>query len=104
MSNNLQTEVHTKQKRQATEFKLIVSLVFDAIGMLSYSMPVLAESTDLVWAPIAGFVMTMLYRGTVGKVAGVITFLEEILPFSDVIPSFTITWLYEYYQDKKNGW
>ena len=104
MSNKLQTEVNTKPKRQATEFKLIIGLFFDVIGMLSYLIPGLAESTDLAWAPIAGFLMTMMYKGTVGKVAGVLTFLEEILPFSDIIPSFTITWLYEYYQDKKNGW
>ena len=34
--------------------KLILSLLFDGIGMLSYIVPVFAEVTDLVWAPISG--------------------------------------------------
>jgi hypothetical protein len=50
----------------------------------------------VVWAPIAGFLMTRMYKGTVGKVAGVFAFLEEIIPFTDVIPSFTLTWIYTY--------
>jgi hypothetical protein len=43
-----------------------------------------------------------MYKGTVGKVAGFIGTLEELIPFTDIIPTFTITWFYEYFQDKKN--
>jgi hypothetical protein len=32
-----------------------------------------------------------MYKGNKGKIAGIISFLEEIIPFLDVIPSFTIT-------------
>jgi hypothetical protein len=42
-----------------------------------------------------------MYEGTVGKVGGVITFLEEIIPFTDVIPSFTLTWIYNYWIKKQ---
>lgn len=102
MTNEVQIEAGKTVKKQATTGKLILGLLFDAIGMMSYSIPVLAELTDIVWAPIAGFAMTMMYKGSVGKVAGVITMIEELVPGLDFIPSFTLTWLYEYYQDKKN--
>jgi hypothetical protein len=45
--------------------------------------------------------MTWMYKGTVGKVGATITFLEEILPFSDFIPTFTLTWIYNYRIKKK---
>lgn len=80
---------------------LLLSLLFDAVGLLSFSIPLLGEFSDVVWAPLAGFLMTWLYKGRVGKIAGIFTFLEEILPFSDVIPSFTLTWIYTYFVQKK---
>ncbi|AXB57176.1 hypothetical protein [Flavobacterium fluviale] len=84
--------------------KLIIGLVLDGIGMISFSIPLLGEFSDVVWAPIAGVIMTRMYRGRVGKVAGFLTFLEELLPFTDVIPSFTLTWIYTYFfQKSKDG-
>ena len=79
---------------------LILGIVFDAIGVLSFSIPFLGEFSDVIWAPMAGFLMTWMYKGTVGKVGGIFTFLEEIIPFTDFIPSFTMTWIY-YYLIKK---
>ena len=80
---------------------LILGIVFDGIGMLSFTVPFLGEFSDVVWAPIAGFLMTRMYKGTVGKVGGIFTFLEEIFPFTDVIPSFTLTWIYNYWIKKE---
>jgi len=37
-----------------------------------------------------------MYKGTEGKVAGVISFIEEIVPGLDIIPTFTIMWFYTY--------
>ncbi len=76
--------------------KLILSLLFDAIGMLSYMVPVFAEATDLIWAPISGILLMTMYKGTVGKLAGFFGFIEELVPFIDFIPTFTITWFYTY--------
>lgn len=76
---------------------LVLGLLFDGIGMLSFTIPFLGEFSDVVWAPIAGFLMTWMYKGTVGKVAGIFAFLEEIIPFTDIIPSFTLTWIYNYW-------
>ncbi|MBF4469971.1 MULTISPECIES: hypothetical protein [Flavobacterium] len=92
--NNLKTvAAFEKQKTN----KLLLGLLFDAVGMVSYGIPGLAEYIDIVWAPLAGFLMTRMYQGRVGKMAGVLTFLEEIIPFTDVIPSFTLTWIYVYW-------
>lgn len=84
------TNENTKNK------KLVLGILFDAIGMLSFTIPYIGEFGDVVWAPLAGFLMTKMYEGRVGKVAGVLTFVEEVLPFTDVIPSFTLTWVYTY--------
>jgi hypothetical protein len=81
--------------------KLILSLFFDAIGMLTFTIPFIGEFGDVVWAPIAAFLMTKMYNGNVGKFAGAFTFLEEILPFTDVVPSFTLTWIYNFLILKK---
>jgi hypothetical protein len=51
---------------------------------------------DIVWAPLAGYLMTKLYKGKTGKIAGAIVFIEEAMPFLDVIPTFTLMWLYSY--------
>lgn len=80
---------------------LILGLLFDGIGMLSFSVPFLGDFSDVVWAPIAGFLMTWMYKGKIGKIAGIFAFLEEIIPFTDVIPSFTLTWIYTYWINKK---
>ncbi|WET03597.1 hypothetical protein NYQ10_11840 [Flavobacterium johnsoniae] len=81
--------------------KLIIGLVLDGIGMISFSIPLLGEFSDVIWAPIAAFLMTRMYKGRVGKVASALTFIEEILPFTDIIPSFTLTWIYTYFFQKK---
>jgi hypothetical protein len=83
----------TSSNRKA---KLIMSIVFDAIGMLSYAVPLLAEVTDVVWAPISGMLLVAMYKGSTGKIAGMVGFLEEILPGVDFIPTFTLTWIYTY--------
>ncbi|SCY80019.1 hypothetical protein [Flavobacterium caeni] len=84
------TPVNHKQR------DLLLGLLFDGIGMLSFTIPGIGEFSDVIWAPIAGYLMARLYKGTAGKVAGVFTFLEELVPFTDVLPSFTLMWIYTY--------
>ncbi len=76
--------------------KLILSLIFDGIGMLSYIVPVFAESMDIIWAPLSGLLLVVMYKGIVGKIAGLFGAIEELIPFTDIIPTFTITWFYTY--------
>lgn len=81
---------------------LLLGLLFDAIGMLSFAIPMVGEFSDVVWAPLAAWLMTRMYRGKVGQAAGVVTFVEELVPGLDVIPTFTIMWLYTYvFKNKK---
>lgn len=76
--------------------KLLLSILLDGIGMLSFVVPFIGDFSDVIWAPIAGWLMTRLYKGKVGQAAGVITFIEELIPGLDVIPTFTLTWIYTY--------
>ncbi len=83
-------------KKSDKKTKLLLSLIFDGIGMLSYVAPVFGEITDTFWAPISGLLLVLMYKGTVGKIAGLFGIIEELIPFTDVIPTFTITWFYTY--------
>lgn len=77
--------------------KLGLSIILDIIGFVP--IPFL----DLAWAPISGYIMTKMYKGTKGKVGGVISFFEEIFPFSDIIPTFTLMWIYTYIIKKEGN-
>jgi len=85
------------------ERNLFLGILFDLIGMLTFAIPVLGEFGDTIWAPISGYLLTKMYKGTIGKIGGIIGFLEEILPFSDFIPTFTLTWIYTYVIKKQDG-
>ena len=67
--------------------KLAISIVLDVIGFIP--VPVFS----ILWAPLSAYIMTKMYKGKKGKVAGIISFLEELLPI-DIIPIFTIMWIY----------
>jgi hypothetical protein len=67
---------------------LALSLFFDAIGFITF--------IDIIWAPVSAYLMTKMYKGQTGKIAGTISFIEEIIPGLDIIPTFTITWFYVY--------
>lgn len=71
---------------------IILCILFDLIGMASYFIPVLGEFGDIVWAPISAIIFYNLFGGRIGMIGGVLNFLEEIIPFTDIIPTFTIAW------------
>jgi hypothetical protein len=75
---------------------LLLGLLFDALGYVSFIIPGIGEFSDIIWAPVSAWLMTKLYKGKTGKIAGVITFVEEALPYTDVVPMFTLMWLYTY--------
>ncbi|WP_370425115.1 hypothetical protein [Tenacibaculum dicentrarchi] len=87
--------------------KLALSLLFDAIGLLSYAIPGLGEFSDMFWAPASAYLMTKMYKGNKGKVAAAVSFIEEAIPGLDIIPTFTIMWLFTYifsgYGNKKSS-
>lgn len=85
------------------KYKLLKKgIIYDLIGMVSYFIPVIGPFTDLVWAPYAARKMKQMYPGRDGSIAAVFVFLEEILPYTDVIPSFTLMWLYTFVWKKQS--
>lgn len=76
--------------------KLLLGLLFDAIGYVSFLIPGIGEFSDVLWAPVSAWLMTRMYKGREGRIAGVVSFIEEILPVLDIIPSFTLMWFYTY--------
>lgn len=82
--------------------QLITGLFLDLIGMASYLLPGLGEFTDVIWAPISAFILAKMYPGKIGKVGAIVNFIEEISPGLDIIPTFTLTWVYTYYFQKKS--
>ncbi|MFT7051507.1 MAG: hypothetical protein ACJAZK_002118 [Psychroserpens sp.] len=81
--------------------KLVIGICFDAMGYVSFVFP----PFDFVWAPVSAWLMTKLYKGRKGKIAAAISFIEEALPMLDIIPTFTLMWLYTFVfsSEKDNG-
>ena len=75
---------------------LFKGLAYDALGMVTLGIPVVGPLLDLAWAPFAAKKMGQMYPGKKGRLASILVFIEEVLPFTDIIPSFTLMWLYTY--------
>lgn len=82
---------------------LLKSVFYDAVGMASSAIPLVGPFLDLAWAPYAAKKMSEMFPGKKGKLASVLVFLEEILPFTDVIPTFTLMWMYTYVWKKQEA-
>ena len=93
---------HSKKHEEIKNLKLLASILIDLMGMLSYLIPGAAELFDAVWAPISAVLVYYMFGRKLSWAS--FTFLEELLPFTDVVPSATIAW-YVYYQkmEKKTG-
>lgn len=76
-----------------TQPSLALCLLLDAVGYFTYAMPFLGEFGDLVWAPISGLIYYKLFGGWRGALGGFFSFAEEILPFTDFIPTFTLGYI-----------
>lgn len=88
-SDNVSQSFNEKKRKD-----LMASLAIDALGMATYLIPALGEAADIVIAPIVSILIYAVHRTTFGAIAG---FLEEIIPFTDIIPSATIIWFYRYF-------
>ncbi|BDD00716.1 hypothetical protein [Persicobacter psychrovividus] len=76
---------------QGSLSQLVWSVIFDGVGMLSYLYPGLGEFADILWAPAAGYIHYKMYGD---KQLAQLSFWEELLPMTDVLPTFTLTWFY----------
>ncbi|MCG2430528.1 MULTISPECIES: hypothetical protein [Aequorivita] len=84
------------------KYKLLrQGILYDLIGMSTMAIPVVGPFLDMIWAPLAAKQMSKMYKGNEGKLASVVVFLEEILPFTDIVPTFTLMWLYTFVWKKQ---
>ena len=81
---------------------LFFCILMDLIGYVTYAIPVLGEFADVIWAPISGIIFYITFGGWKGTFGGLFNFIEELLPGTDFIPSFTIMWFVQYFGRKKN--
>ena len=82
-------------RKTVSQPSLLICILMDIMGYATYAIPGLAELGDIVWAPVSAIVFYRLFGGWKGAFGGIFNFAEEILPFTDFIPSFTIMWVWQ---------
>ena len=71
--------------------KLWICVAIDFVGSIGELIPFWGEAADVVFAPIAAYLVQRLFGGS--NVAFLIELGEEILPFTDLLPFATICWI-----------
>ncbi|HEY0678650.1 MAG TPA: hypothetical protein VGD17_10205 [Chitinophagaceae bacterium] len=83
--------------KKHTTPSLIACVLMDILGYATYSLPLIGELADVIWAPISAFIFFRMFGGWKGAFGGIFNFVEEIMPGLDFIPTFTLTWLWQYF-------
>lgn len=94
----MKSEILKKYNKMKT-MKLISALLIDLLGLTTYFLPVIGESGDWVWGPISGILIFMLFPNRKYMVFSGI--MEEMLPFTDFIPTAYLTWRLDYVKDRE---
>ncbi|MEJ7610694.1 MAG: hypothetical protein WKF88_05880 [Ferruginibacter sp.] len=81
-----------EQPQTASLPSLGLCILMDLGGYISFSIPAIGEFSDVIWAPLSAFLFVRMFGGRLGAFGGALHFIEEILPFTDVVPSFTIAY------------
>ena len=88
-----------KQYNKIKQFKLIFAIIIDILGFLGNFIPVAGEMVDVIWGPISGLLIVILFpKHKLLALGGVV---EEILPFTDIIPTAYIAWRLTYIKDRE---
>ncbi|RLN93232.1 hypothetical protein BBJ28_00015555 [Nothophytophthora sp. Chile5] len=69
--------------------KLVASLAIDFLGNATFVVPGLGELADVLWAPVSAKMVDTLYSES-SPHAKYVAFVEELLPFTDFIPTATL--------------
>ncbi|MFK5958783.1 MAG: hypothetical protein QM495_07925 [Lutibacter sp.] len=75
------------------------------LGMLSFVLPFIGESSDVIWTPLSAFLIYKMYEGVEGKIGSIVPFVEEVGIFeTDLLLIFTLMQIYKYVlkNSKKN--
>lgn len=73
------------------KYKLLASLVIDFLGNTTFILPGIGELADLFWAPLAASMISGMYSQSSPNIK-YFAFMEEVLPFTDFIPTATLGW------------
>ena len=94
------TSSASKKKRRTTNnnvtidmTKLLICIAIDTLGSANEAIPIVGEVIDVIYAPIAALLLRQLFQGS--NVVLLLEFVEEILPFTDILPLATICWVIE---------
>ncbi len=86
--------------------KFAICIVLDILGAVSYLIPALAETSDLIFAPISGLILMALFW-KYGKFksfgGGIFNSAEELIPFTDFIPTALLLWVAVFVKDDKES-
>lgn len=88
-------------KKYSKTPSLAACILMDILGYATYSIPLIGELADIIWAPISALIFFRMFGGWKGAFGGMFNFVEELLPGLDFIPTFTITWLWQYFTKPK---
>lgn len=81
---------------------LVFCIIMDILGYATYAIPFLGEIADIIWAPLSSLIFFFTFGGWKGALGGVGNFIEELLPGTDFIPSFTIMWLIQHSKNRQS--
>lgn len=79
--------------------ELKTCIILDVIGCVSYIVPLFGP----VWAFISGIIFYFLFGKKFGVMGGVFSFIEELIPGVDFIPTFTIAYFIRKSEIEKSG-
>jgi len=80
---------------------LPMCILMDIIGSAVIVIPVLGE---LIWAPISAIIFWRMFGFSKGFLGGIFSFIEELIPGIDFIPTFSIMWFIQYAKRKKENY
>ena len=75
--------------------KLLASVALDFLGSCSYLIPGAGEAFDLFWAPFQTICVASMYDAGLPGLK-YLSFAEEIIPFTDFIPTASLGWIREF--------
>ena len=73
----------------------------DAMGLLSYVLPFFGEWFDVLWAPLSAFIFYRSFGGKTALYGSFINLMEEIMPFTDFFPTFTLAYVFKKSQEPR---
>jgi len=82
-------------KRKLPSLKTCI--ILDLIGCFSYVVLPFGP----LWAALSGIIFYFLFGKKFGVLGGVFSFIEELFPGLDLIPTFTIAWLLKKFEIEK---